>query len=860
MRYFCSWDEKKTLKADKYCDEMRYPVWFDSPDECDCDDEDAGGEDGPFCMSVGCYTDPPTGMPTSSVGPTHTPTASALPSLAPTTTGPTTTTPTTALPTTPSADAGAAAEVRPLPSGGFSFNAPVDAAAAATTRSVPLSPFVVDFHLAGDEVDARRRRSLRGEEEDAPYSSSPAARDVELLSIVSDHLLERFGIGLSVEVAGVELIVLDKREWEEEDGDGSDIVSYEYAGNALYGTETPVPSSAVLDAEVLKAFNNPPGKAACMDALHSSVDDVISAMTDVGASTREGFGGGGVEEGGGGGESEGPSPDASAAEEEEEEVVVTSPTIDDGDGGVTKTASLVFASLLATAFVVAGLLAVRKYRRYHRNNASNDYVNYQNRKRSGSGAAAVSPTTKVSVDGRVLRFKRYFNFESPKDGRSVAGAGEEGGGEHDPTMYDDLEIVGGDTFPASQDQFTDDEDTAVIPPGKNFDRQGRQFEPSDVDVSLPYDEGGTPSTTIGEGSTHGATTHDMIYFSHIANQMTEDQLDGSRSHATVDDLYSDKDSYFHSYIGGGGPDKDSIQSTHSLDTLDNTFGFVNESISHLIDGIEDMLEKRDMEEKNAAPSADGGVGSRNIDSLDIVSPRMVPMIDTSMSTTATDQWSRHIGDVVVDEKVGYSELPVLGATPRGYEEVLKTRFSQATNDSRGIAPPSFHRSGDGVERDSDEAFELLQDTPTFDSSDVIYGSSDVVYETAANTSDISTTDELFARIAELESKILNTESQLAQEESINRTPLITNSKARTTGTRNGAVVSSSALQLDFTETTLAMIEQRRLECTPPPSESEVDSAMIQEARDQRLLGRYLDETDSEEESTIFLLPGESFED
>ena len=165
-----------------------------------------------------------------------------------------------------------------------------------------------------------------------------------------------------------------------------------------------------------------------------------------------------------------------------------------------------------------------------------------------------------------------------------------------------------------------------------------------------------------------------------------------------------------------------------------------------------------------------------------------------------------------------------------------------------------------MERDSDEAFELLQDTPTFDSSDVIYGSSDVVYESAANTSDISTTDELFARIAELESKILNTESQLAQEESINRTPLITNSKARTTGTRNGAVVSSSALQLDFTETTLAMIEQRRLECTPPPSESEVDSAMIQEARDQRLLGRYLDETDSEEESTIFLLPGESFED
>jgi len=40
----------------------------------------------------------------------------------------------------------------------------------------------------------------------------------------------------------------------------------------------------------------------------------------------------------------------------------------------------------------------------------------------------------------------------------------------------------------------------------------------------------------------------MIYFSHIANQMTKDQLDGS--HTTLDNLYSDKDWYFHIYFGG----------------------------------------------------------------------------------------------------------------------------------------------------------------------------------------------------------------------------------------------------------------------------------------------------------------------
>jgi hypothetical protein len=61
---------------------------------------------------------------------------------------------------------------------------------------------------------------------------------------------------------------------------------------------------------------------------------------------------------------------------------------------------------------------------------------------------------------------------------------------------------------------------------------------------------------IGKGLVLGRTsTYNMIYFSHIANQVTEDQQDGS--HMTVDNLYSDKDLYFHSYVGNG-PDKESI--------------------------------------------------------------------------------------------------------------------------------------------------------------------------------------------------------------------------------------------------------------------------------------------------------------
>jgi hypothetical protein len=64
-------------------------------------------------------------------------------------------------------------------------------------------------------------------------------------------------------------------------------------------------------------------------------------------------------------------------------------------------ASLVFRVLITTAFVVVvGLLAIRKYGQYRRNNANNNYVNYLNRKRGGG---AGSPTRKISVYRKVLR-------------------------------------------------------------------------------------------------------------------------------------------------------------------------------------------------------------------------------------------------------------------------------------------------------------------------------------------------------------------------------------------------------------------------------------------------------------------------
>jgi hypothetical protein len=205
--------------------------------------------------------------------------------------------------------------------------------------------------------------------------------------------------------------------------------------------------------------------------------------------------------------------------------------------------------------------------------------------------------------------------------------------------------------------------------------------------------------------------------------MTEDQLD--TSHATMDDLYSNMDSYFHSYYGCC-PDKDSIQSLHSLDSLDNTFGMFNQSILHLINGIEVMLEKKDMEEK-AASLPGGGGDSWNIDLLDLVLLHLLPMVDTSM--LAIDQLGTHIGDGMLEEKVKCKKTPVLGATPRGYKEALKLRLTQALNNSSHsleIASSSLERSGETVKKNGHKAFELVKDMPTFDYSDVVYQSSEVV--------------------------------------------------------------------------------------------------------------------------------------
>ena len=83
----------------------------------------------------------------------------------------------------------------------------------------------------------------------------------------------------------------------------------------------------------------------------------------------------------------------------------------------------------------------------------------------------------------------------------------------------------------------------------------------------------------------------MTYFAQAANEMMS--MDQSQStHVPVDDetlegLYSDKDSYFQSTVDAGGSarghHRTRSESIHSLDTVDNTFGFIT--------GIQEVLER-----------------------------------------------------------------------------------------------------------------------------------------------------------------------------------------------------------------------------------------------------------------------------
>jgi hypothetical protein len=782
----------------------------------------------------------------------------------------------------------------------LAFNNPENA--TVITKSIPLSRFVIDYYLLPNEKGRERRtRSLRGEEN----TIFTTAIKLEVLNFVSDHLVERLEIGLEdVQSTDIELAVLNTHERTDVDG-GERVASYEYAGNMMYQSSVNVITASILNSEVLNAFNGIPGKTAFLARLQSSRDKkFLSGVTNVKARLADG----GIDE-------DDTSLSSTAAvvvdDESNSNTLVnvqdrfSNDLVQAQEGFRNASSSSMSVAIIAIcAFVIitviGGFVVASKYKQYRRNNDNNDYVNYQNRKREVT----------MTLTPRSIKIKSYFNFDTPNDGRSVAGA-------DDNLIYDDLEIIGGDTYPSSQehvdyDNDDDDDENSTRPLGARFDRQqGLQFDPV-CDVSLiPYDE--KVNTTI-EGSSgigmaarnevvvdgDSSTQSSMIYFSHIANQLSNDQLDmmslneSHDEHRTVDDLYSDKDSYFNSY--------NIVGKNHSFDTLDSLFD-VNQSISHLIDGIENMLDRKEKEEENPALSPDS-VHINPIDSDVILPSNLLTMLDTTTSTTATD--GIHIGDVYEEQLMDFDkqcenlcpdeELVANNDDEQNLEDeaqmvlLNKLKFLNGNMDSSiqiedenkntckylqvlGASQRGADGSGYYVDDDS-ETVERDFEGVSIVSLDKFISDSD---DSSIVNSSISATDELFARIADLEHKILTTENQFALGEKVKFdklsnavtalevdnpvtvvTPLPSPSSSSSVETRNvSTIMSSSVLQLEFTKETLAMMQQRRLDCTPPPSDGDVDSEarkMVQEAQNNCLLGKFLDDTDSEEdESTIYEL-------
>jgi len=825
-RYICTEDWEDLEQKD--CDEERFPDWY-TDDTCDgkCKGKKS-------CESMICVTDRPTLSPTSSALPSFKPTSSPLesPSLSSPSSSPevAVTLSSTTIPST-DALAGDLEEDETMTNttttvataeSKFSFIFPEE---DDPTDSISLSPFRLEFVVATDNNDEDRRRQLRGDD----LLLFQSAQDVELLSLVSTHLLTWFEMKLDGEPISVELGIDEKSSAQEIEGRGEKVmVSYNFIGYAVYAAagddSSFVPNTADLDEEVLDAFNSRKGKRLWMEALEDSEDDMLQRTVSTDASTNSLVVGSGL--------------DPSKAQENENDNLVDG-SASEGSSGSTLAPPFValIASAFAATFIIIGLLTHRKYKRYQQNNNSNDYHNYQNRKK------------KISLGRNAKKLKQYDHFESPEG--SVASHQSE-------YPICDLEIVGGDTLPASQSD------------GDPISPAGKQFNPNDETV--PYDE--------EDANNPAVAAYDMTYFSQAAHQMMDDDPSRSRIDSlddeTLEGLYSDKDSYFGSTVvsasagGGGGGHHRRGDSIHTLDSLDNTFGFANESILHLIDGIEDVMETSN--ETNSSPVEE--------DSGD----------DSGYPSLACTDNRGHIGEIVLDKNVTakgantddeevdtpvFEDTPPEEVTPENNDDSLKCRVDDSLSEA--VISSDDHQDNeeavmlentdDIVEEDGaiefDESPTNTSEKSTTD--DELFAritektdnrsEQDVPIEfdesSPTNTSEMSATDELFARIAELESKILNTESQLAQDESIK---LPTPSKVEMEeplSTPLPSTTDSSSIQKGiFTEDTLGMIEQSRLTGTPPPSESELDNEMIKEAKENTLLGKYLDDTDSEEESVF----------
>ena len=323
-----------------------------------------------------------------------------------------------------------------------------------------------------------------------------------------------------------------------------------------------------------------------------------------------------------------------------------------------------------------------------------------------------------------------------------------------------------------------------------------QFDPvgNAADPEQPFDE--------PEKTESSMAVYDVATFSHIAHSMVDQTKEQSCDDETLDELYSDKDSYFNSVLlstPNNGND-----SVHSLDTLDVT---LNNTVEHQIDGISNVVPKGNL-------------------------------LDTpSLLTEQTDFLG--MGDDA-DSAEGTLDNSILGAGE------THTQAEVESDDKMEADGSAVHNNNVSLSDIPDEQLydQIMGQTSRKSESNIEDKSTTTDSSSSPN---LTTTDELYSRLTELETKIRNTERVIGDDEAILQ-PTLDDEEA---AVRTQPNAEESLQPGSFSADTLQSIEKSRLSGTPPPSEGEVNDGLVKACQETQLLGK-LENDEEEPEDSIFL--------
>lgn len=623
------------------------------------------------------------------------------------------------------------------------------------------------------------------------------AQDTTLLSLTSYHLLSQYQKKMIGDAVSVELEIVDKVE-NVYDGSSIDstlvMISYTFSGSTVYSTSSETetaaavvaPTRAQLESATLDALTSVQGKHSLMRVLESSDDAVLNGVSDVDAVIVSGV----------------KSLDASNVESSTTTLGQNSTTNEEGGG----TISPLFPTLITLAFLstfsLIGFLTYRKYQQYQHNNANNDYIHYQNKKSRNKLGLTVNTSP---GSGKKKKSQYYDQFESPES--SVVDTEGETPTSMDATNQH-LNIA---SFPSMQDESDSNDERGWSSNSNSY-------------ASAPYDEESGSATggyimpfQLGM-ATQFANGIGIDMTSSIDTMNTNDV--SRMEDATLDGLYSDKDSYFDGNTTVARSTDRNRQRGDSRDSFDTLNYSVDQSAFGQWDnGVGGGVCQTHIEGiEEAMVALNGGVG----EDLDVEQER-----GDILQACAEKELMTDVTKIILENNVATEEdADVEVSKQEDVTEIIMENviITESTNDnSQGI-----------------------EDSP--------------------QQSEVSATDELYARITELEKMIHKTEGQFYQHEvDATSTPEPKGDYPKNLLSKHASADAHKSIYEEtvdpasqskanisagvFTEETLGMINRNRLKATPPPSEGEFDEGVMEDAKTNSLLG-WMEDTDSDEDSLL----------